>query len=72
MFASAELLTAGNAALADGVVSFFGWESARSLGKAVTDLEKLSELITSNGSGKNTKQYVFSRPETSPLESEEL
>ena len=67
VFTSAELLAAGNAALADGVVSFFGWESTRSLGRGVADLEKLSELIASQGKGTNIKRWVFSRPERSPF-----
>ena len=67
VFTSAELLAAGNAALADGVVSFFGWESPHSLGKGVSDLEKVSELIASQGKGTNIKRWVFSRPERSPF-----
>ena len=70
VFTSAELLAAGNAALADGVVSFFGWEKTRSLGKTLAELEQLSHLITKQGSGSNTKRWVFSRPERSPFSSQ--
>jgi hypothetical protein len=66
-FTSSELLAAGSAAKTDGVVSFFGWESAQSLGKAVAQLEQLSHLITKQGSGSNTKRWVFARPERSPF-----
>jgi len=67
-YTASQLLDLGSAAMVDGVVDFFGWESTRSLGKAIADLAQLSELINKDGKGKNTAKWVFTRPETSPLD----
>jgi hypothetical protein len=63
---SAELMREGRAALADGVIDFFGWESARAIGKALGRIT--SELIEPRGRGSNTRRWVFKRPGVSPFE----
>jgi len=70
VFTSAELLAAGSAAFADGVVSFFGWESPQSLGRELSKLEQVSDEIGVRGKGSNTKQWVFTRPERSPFDTQ--
>ena len=64
---AAELLAAGSAALADGVITFFGWGSTRSLGKVISHLEPLSDVIHRKGKGSNTTRWIFTRPERSPF-----
>jgi hypothetical protein len=63
---SAELMREGRAALADGVIDFFGWESARAIGKALGRIP--SEFIEPRGRGRNTRRWVFKRPGVSPFE----
>ena len=63
---STELMREGRAALADGVIDFFGWESTRAIGKALSRIT--SELIESKGRGSNTKKWLFKRPSISPFE----
>jgi len=63
---STELMKEGRAALADGVIDFFGWESTRALGKALGRIT--SELISVSGRGSNTKRWLFKRPKQSPFE----
>ena len=68
-YTSSELLAAGSAALTDGRVGFFGWESPQTLGKTLAELEPLTHRFTKRGKGKNTKRWVFNRPEHSPFKS---
>ena len=66
-YTAKQLLALGNAAFADGVVDFFGWESARALGKAIAELAQLSPDINGGAVGKNTAKWHFTRPDVSPL-----
>jgi len=66
---STELMKEGRAALADGVIDFFGWESTRALGKALGRIT--SELISASGRGSNTKRWIFKRPQHSPFEDDD-
>jgi hypothetical protein len=61
-FKAGGLLTHGEMAHRAGKVGFWGWESAKSLGKSLAEISTTSDLLTSVGKGRNTKWWHFNKP----------